>query len=198
MCSNFFANSERIRGKKSLDWNTSRRWSPVLPYPYPLTNSAKELINELRLQFQSTSLRTPLIHRLMKIPGTNSSSNNRRTIKSSLLNRTPLPIHRAIKATSVETAPNLISCYESSGKKKKKKKERKKENKIPVEPRQEVFRVTLDGVGKLLPSQRCLRQRFISSVSASSKKRRQPLPSFYGNDWRTSNRFRVSSKRFRP
>lgn len=136
--------------------------------PHSLTNSAKELINELRLQFQSTSLRTPLIHRLMKIPGTNSSSNNRRTIKSSLLNRTPiLPIHPAIKASNETTKSHFMLWI--FWKRKKKKGKEKEENKNPMEPRQEVFYVTLDGVGKLLPSQRCLRQRFISTVSASSK-----------------------------
>lgn len=30
----FFANSERIKGKKSLDWNTSPRSSPVLPFTH--------------------------------------------------------------------------------------------------------------------------------------------------------------------
>lgn len=136
-------------------------------YPYSLTNSAKELINELRLQFQSTSLRTPLIHRLMKIPGTNSSSNNRRTIKSSLLNRTPILSSqftvRLKQPASNETAKSHFMLWIFW------KKKEKEENKNPMEPRQEVFYVTLDGVGKLLPSQRCLRQRFISSVSGSSK-----------------------------
>lgn len=105
--------------KKALDWNTPGVKAPF--YSFPLTNSGNELINEL--QCNSEVPRTFLIHRLMKIP-TNSSSNNRRTIKSSPLNRTPhfplcLWIRCAIKASSTEETkqPNLISCHESTGKK---------------------------------------------------------------------------------
>lgn len=105
--------------KKALDWNAPGVKTRF--YSFPLTNSGNELINEL--QCNSEVPRTFLIHRLMKIP-TNSSSNNRGTIKSSPLNRTPhfplcLWIHCAIKASSTEETkqPNLISCHESTEKK---------------------------------------------------------------------------------
>ena len=127
-----FAGSEIIKGKKTLDWNTSSVKAHF--YPFSLTNSGNELINELRCNFEVS--RTSLIHRLMNIP-TNSSSNNRRTIKSSPFNRTPPSslhprslslsfsfslhhrIHCAIKASNTEQTKqsNLISCYEFTGKK---------------------------------------------------------------------------------
>lgn len=123
--------------------------------PHSLTNSAKELINELRLQFQSTSLRTPLIHRLMKIPGTNSSSNNRRTIKSSLLNRTPiLPIHPAIKASNETTKSHFMLWI--FWKRKKKKEKKKKKTKILWNHGKKCFTL------RLMASENCFRLRGVS------------------------------------
>lgn len=153
--------------------------------PHSLTNSAKELINELRLQFQSTSLRTPLIHRLMKIPGTNSSSNNRRTIKSSLLNRTPiLPIHPAIKASN-ETTKSHFMLWIFWKRKKKRKRKRRKQKSYGTTARSVLryawWRRKIASVSEVSPTT-------IHINCFSFFKRRQTLPSFHRNDQPTCHR----------
>lgn len=138
-----FANSERIRSKKSLDWNTLR--VKVQFYSIPLTNSANELINQLRCNFRVPG--TSLIHRLMKIPA-NRSSNNRRTIKSSPLNRTPTPgwIRRAIKASRTEQRRNSRTSFHAMN----------PLEKNPPGPRQEVLAL------RLMASGNCFRLRGVS------------------------------------